>query len=387
MSEPGSDLKPMSFPTEVLSRISPELSLQRHLAIGLRPNLRKFEEFRSVEIGEGGLSRYSDGEFVRDSQVLGSSVVKSGRTTAICTITGGIIEEDLPAEKINEDAEAVNAVFASNSGKDDDDEEEDILSQFAPIYPVVEVERGRVGNPTNEEMILSQKLYEVFLHSGIISEDSLKVDVGLRSVDANGEAKVFYKDDKELSEFNFTPKRAWKYVLYANIKVFSRTGPLFDLVWAAVVSALKTTKLPRAHIDENAADVKIPVKMHGKFSTVREQYQIICDPINYTPLELNEDAIGFTSSFGVVDLDEESVETVPDQDRMQVDGEGQKSVLLCDLEGEEEEFSANKLISVTVAKDQQLKALSIIGEVSLPDLEKSITLAQERSKLLLSRLQ
>ncbi|CCH42347.1 Polyribonucleotide nucleotidyltransferase [Wickerhamomyces ciferrii] len=374
------EFKPMSFPPAVVARISPELSLQRHLAIGIRPNLRKFEEFRNIEFNDGGLSRYGSDDQIKNTSVLGSSVLKSGNTTVITTITAGIIEEDLPAHEINDDAAAVNAVFAKDKT---DDSNNDIpksqLDEYESIYPVVEVERGRVGAPTDEEMILSQKLYETFLHSKILSKDSLKVKVGLRSIDSQGKVDIYYKDDDDDSEdFGLGPKRSWKFVLYAKVKVFSRSGPLFDLVWASVLSALQNTKLPRAHIDENAADIKIPVKMRGNHGTIREQYQIICDAISRDPLKLNNEAIGISSNFGIIDIDEESIQTLQNEDSMEIDS---KSILLTDIEGEEEEISSKKTISIVSDRDSKnLKSLTIIGNVSNDQLRKSFELTKFRFK-------
>jgi exosome complex component RRP43 len=295
----------------------------------------------------------------------------------ICTISGGIVEEDLPAELINEDAAAVNAVFAKESTPNE--LAKNTLDSAASVYPVVEVERGRVGAPTDEEMILSQRLYETVLHSGILDKDSLKVKVGLRSLNDKGEEMITYLDEDD--EFGLGPKRSWRYVLYAKLKVFSRSGPLFDLVWCSLINALKDTKLPKAFIDENAADIKIPVKIRGNFGTIREQYQITCDPIENDILLLNQEAIGFASNFGIVDVDDESRETVDDEDKMELDS---SSVLLIDIEGEEEETTAQKTISIVVdANGDNLKSATLIGAVDSQKLKQAIQLAKLRSKNLL----
>ena len=44
------ELKQVTFSPEVLARIAPDVSLQRHLALGVRPNLRNFTEFKPVEV-------------------------------------------------------------------------------------------------------------------------------------------------------------------------------------------------------------------------------------------------------------------------------------------------------------------------------------------------
>lgn len=374
MAEEEQNIAPIAFPPAVLARISPELSLQRHLAIGIRPNLRTFEEFRPILISDGGLSRYSKDE-IKDSSILGSSVLKSGNTTVITTINASIIEEDLPAENINEDAAAVNAVFAQE--KEEEEIKEGSLRDSASIYPIVEVERGRVGPPTDEEMILSQKLYNTFLHSGILNKEALKVNVGLRSINSKGEVDIYYSDPNDKHSLEVTPRRSWSFVLYAKIKVFNRSGPLFDLIWASLISALENTKLPKTYIDENAINIKIPVKLHNNAGTIREQYQITCDPIENYKLQLNEESIGYSSNYGVIDINEESFETVEIQDKMEID---KKSILLTDIEGEEEENTVKKTISMIVDKSNNLKSLTLIGGIDRDQLRKSISLSKIRSK-------
>ena len=96
-------------------------------------------------------------------------------------------------------------------------------------------------------------------------------------------------------------------------------------------------------------------------------------------MKLVKESIGFSSNFGVVDLDEESIQTVEDEDTMDIDT---KSVLLTDIEGEEEEISAKKTISVIVdEKGNNLKSLTIIGDVNSDQLRRSIELAKVRSKV------
>lgn len=135
------ELKQVTFSPEVLARIAPDVSLQRHLALGVRPNLRNFTEFKPVEVSNS--TQFQD----NNDNVFSSSVVKSGSTTIINTITLGIVEN-----------------FNSNE------------SEYATIYPCVEILRGRLGAPTDEEMILSQDLFETLYHNKIIPSTSLKIN-------------------------------------------------------------------------------------------------------------------------------------------------------------------------------------------------------------------
>lgn len=92
------DIHPIVFPPEVLARISPDISLQRHLSLETRPCSRGFEEFRDVAINDGNISRYSTNcQNATTNNIIGSSLLRSGKTFVITSITGGIIEETLPA--------------------------------------------------------------------------------------------------------------------------------------------------------------------------------------------------------------------------------------------------------------------------------------------------
>ncbi|CAK7901460.1 exosome complex component Rrp43p [[Candida] anglica] len=317
----------MAFPPDVLARIAPDVSLQRHLAIGLRPSLRGFNEFKPVEISEGGLN--ASGQ----NTVAGSAIVKSGDTRVVCGITLGVVEENTVDQLLEN--EATNQ------------ETDGSLSNYTSVYPVVEIARGRSGAPTDEEMILSQKLYETILHNRLVHQDDLKIIVGT-SVDG----EVIYPDssspllDSDLGELISKPKKNWSYVLYAHIKVFSRAGPLFDLCYSALVNALQNTRLPRAFVDDKATDIKIPVRSRGNFGHLKESYNLLLDQTISASLPVHGRLS--SSSFGVVSYEaEDSNEPV--------------SILLADLEGEAEESCAESKINVIASNDGELRHVSIVG--------------------------
>lgn len=361
-------IKPVSFPPEVLARLSPELSLQRHISLGLRPCLRSFEEFRNIEIEDGNLSRYSNlSKDNTSNNILGSNILRCGQTFVITTITGGILEEILPTDEIIEN-ELINITKVKNK-----------LENFRSVYPVVNIERGRVGVATDEEMIISQKLYDTILHSNMIPKSSLDVVCGIRTTDEAGKPIILYSDQNDdtlISDFNLT--RKWSYVLYAKIQVFSRNGPLFDLCWNSLVYALRTVKLPRAFIDERATDFKIPIRTRGRSTIIRATHDIFCDTTKEIPLILNEENVGYASNFGVIDIDPES-QLVAEESKINNTG----TVLLADLETEAEETSILSTLSLITGKDGNLKNLSIVGagsKITPSMISKSWCLAGERTK-------
>lgn len=373
------EVHPVNFPPQVLARISPELSLQRHLSLGIRPSLKRFDEFRDVHIEENTLSRYKLGDSAGEdatNSVLGSNVLKSGKTFVITSITGGIVEETLPVESEDPGEQELEKLT----------QRRDEVSKFAPVYPLVEIERGRVGAPTDEEMTISQKLHDYTLHSGLIPKSSLKVQCGVRTTEESGESKVQYPDeDSNASKSVRTlSQRKWSYVLYAKIVVFSRTGPVFDLCWNSLMYALQDTRLPRAFIDERATDLKMTIRTRGRSASVRETYEILCDPKRSIPLNISSENIGYSSSFGVIDLDSEMA---LDQEDHDMEKEERSPILLADLDTEAEEACIKSTICIITGSNGDLKNVDVLGggaKVTPAILRRAITMAQQRAKNLKS---
>ncbi|AET41429.1 exosome non-catalytic core subunit RRP43 Ecym_8138 [Eremothecium cymbalariae DBVPG len=378
------EFTPIVFPPRVLARISPELSLQRHLSLGVRPCLRAFEEFREVETSDGNLSRYSPKcNNTNSNNILGSNVLKSGSTIVITSITGGIVEDTLSSNELQED-DGFEPKESSMGTYD--------KSDFATVYPVVDIERGRVGLPTDEEMIISQMLHDDIRSSGIIPKKALEVICGIRTTDRDGKPAILYPDSDDMESadlikiLSYKQTRKWNYCLYAKIKVFSRDGPLYELCWNSLMYALQTVQLPRAFVDERATDLKIPVRTRGRTATIRETYDLLCDPDQSVQLSLNKSNIAYASRCGVIDVDPD-VQLPEDDDQMELDR--QNTILVADLQGEAEETSITSTISVITDADGSFKSVTLIGGTSnvSPEIIKSaFRLAKKRSQDLASKI-
>lgn len=344
----------IAFPPSVLARILPELTLQRHLASGIRPCYREFTEFRDVVASKGNLGN------VGTDNVIGSSVVKHGNTHVFCGITLGISEVNNPEDEITT--------------------EEMESSKYTSVYPVVEVARGRQGAPSDEEQILSQKLYNHVYHLRILAYSALEITPGYQIKDeTSGDVSIIYPDDKLLSEDELTSlsttvnvsKKQYQFVLYAHVKVFSRDGPLFDVVSHALLSALQDVSLPRVYLADSGVDanVRVPVRSRGNFGHLNQLSSVFCVDTNKEiarPLQLEDENLGVSSSFGLVELDDA----------------GGQVALLADLEGEAEEACCESKINI-VASKKSLKHVSLAGggaNVTLEVLKKAISLAEERAK-------
>lgn len=339
------------FPPEVLSRIAPDILLQRHLAQGLRPSLRAFDEFRPFDASPGTFNE------VGTNSVIGLATVRNGEAFAFCGITLGVVETSKPPEFLASDLNE---------------------KSFASIFPVVEISRGRTGAPTDEEMILSQTLHDTIFHLNLIPLLLLTVSPGYQIVEEGAAPTVLYPEEvsgvEDLENFqrlNLT-KKSFRYVLYAHIKVFSRSGPLFDLVHYATVEALKNVTLPRVYLADSGIDpnVRIPIRSRGNFGHLSQtENRFFID--NRTglglALKLSSDP-ALSSSFGVVEYENVDQNTV--------------SALLADLEGESEEYCSESRINV-VATNDKLKHVSIVGggaNITIDTIKDALAKAKSRAQ-------
>lgn len=337
----------ISFPPSVLDRLAPDISLQRHLNLGLRPCLRNFNEFKPLDVSTGNLQE------LEGNSTVGSSIVKNGNTTVICGITLGVIETPK------------SSIFESTDSE----------ASYTSVYPVVEISRGRSGAPTDEEMILSQKLYETILHSKIITTKSLEANPGMAIANDDGNLEIIYPGSEETSEI-FNNIKCYSFVLYAHLKVFSRSGPLFDVCHTSLINALKNTKLPKVYVQDSFNNIKVPIRSRGNFGHLSKSNDVLIDgneSLMYD-LPLNHDQIGFASSFGIIELESNST------NNMDVDS---KSVILADLEGDSEESECLSKANIIINKDNShMKHVSIIGggaNVDIETIKKCIQIAKLRS--------
>lgn len=336
----------ISFPPQVLARIAPEISLQRHLAIGLRPNLRNFTEFRNIHISD---SPQSPLDSETNSNVIASSVAKAGNTTVINTFTIGISE--------------------TNSS-----------DEYASVYPVVEIARGRSGEPADEEQILSQQLNEAIYHAKLIPNGSLNIRCGLH-VDQNS---VVYPDTNPdeytlASEAaSIVPSKKLQYVLLVHCKVLSRqasTSALFDLLYEGIVHTLLKVLLPRVYM-ELSLNAKISVRSRssgkrGMIGAAANNYSLDMLVNNRIPLELAGSSglaacAGHSSNFGVISLHNQ-----PEP----------RLVLLCDIEGEAEESAVLLRILITANDKGILRKVSLAADQALPISLECLRTAVDIAKL------
>ncbi|KAI0784898.1 ribosomal protein S5 domain 2-like protein [Abortiporus biennis] len=197
-------------------RLHPKVYLERFLAEKIRPDGREFDEWRDISVNVGSISTAE-----------GSSLVRLGDTTIVCGVKAEIAEPELDRPE--------HGFLVPNI---------DLPAICSPKF--------KPGPPTEEAQVLSDRLNEALISSGLISTTSLCIERG---------------------------KSVW--VLYVDATCINYDGNAFDAALLAMVAALKNTQLPKAIFDEDTN-------------------KTLCTRKTMIPLELNH-KLPLSFTFGVFD--------------------------------------------------------------------------------------
>ena len=401
MNEKETKLTALSMKPSKLAVVAPDVALEKYIQIGLRPSLRKFDEFRPVEASSAGLNTYSKEKRINNhSKIIGSSVVKCGPTIVVCSVSAGIVED---SQELTNDyrLKLDKGIIDAEKDESKNTREED-RSENASVYTVVEVSKGRNGPPLPQEMSVSQSLYETILHSGLIKKSSLKVKLGLKSKDENGKSQIIRGGENDELLKEFTPSKNFSYVLYSRIQVYSPTGSLFDLCLISLLKALKNTKIPEVYMNEKNTDARFSstaAKRRNRdntnsgastFGSNLEEYDLLCDPENVHSLKLQRENIFWPSTFGVVSEGGSAHCEDEEGDQNMTQDKSSSSILLADPEGTAEE-DATKKIRVLPNEQGNLYGIQITGglkvsKITKYDIKRAIELSQIRAQVELTNL-
>lgn len=221
----------LSFPRETFAKLSPHPYLLAHLqpqppnpATSTRANGRSPSEFRPPHINNGSLTHAE-----------GSAVVRVGDTTVVCGVRGEILlASDATGYRVDRPSTTRN--FSNNEAKDLD-----------LLVPNIELATGcspafLPGQPPSAlAQSLSTRLYSLLHSSNLVNSDDLKI--WYQPPDMSGSGEDGMEDDVAEPEV----KAFW--TLYIDILVISLDGNPFDAAWAAILSALRDVRLPKAYWD------------------------------------------------------------------------------------------------------------------------------------------
>ncbi|MCJ1475539.1 hypothetical protein MMC13_004202 [Lambiella insularis] len=272
--------QPLSFPPLTYAKLSPGPFLLAHLLAPtpLRPNARPPHAFRPLTAHAGSLAH-----------AHGSAVVRIGDTAVVCGVrgeillasdTGGYRPSDAEPQADREDAQAVSKAKAKANS------DTAALAALDLLVPNIELATGCSpahlpgAAPSALAQSLSQRVLSLLLISHLVPFEQLQIRPPLPPPStSNDQPSTSPNDPPPLT----APKAFW--TLYIDILILSLDGAPFDAAWAAVLAALRDTRLPRAWWDEDAE-------------------QVLCSPLRAEGLPLGVRGWPVASSFAVLEEEE-----------------------------------------------------------------------------------
>ncbi|KAI0162185.1 exosome complex exonuclease RRP43 [Xylariaceae sp. FL1272] len=169
----------------------------------------------------------------------GSAVVRQGDTTVICGVRGEtLLTSQIPNYR--------TSLFGGDTTGTTDE-----LRDYDLLVPNIELATGCAPEflpgvpPTTLAQTLSTRVYSLLHSSGILHVEDLRI---YNQIEASTETTD--DDDMQDADADVPTKEVKAYwVLYIDLLFVSLDGNPFDAAWAAVLAALRQTKLPHAYWD------------------------------------------------------------------------------------------------------------------------------------------
>jgi exosome complex component RRP43 len=202
-----------TFPPEVFALFDPPAYLHQHLLKDTRPSTRAPSAFPPPIVNASPLTHS-----------FGSCVARSGDTSAVAGVRAEILDvKNIP-----------------NPPADDADDV-DKIRQLGLLVPNVEFATGSGkkflpgGAPGTLAQAVTWKVLDLLLQLDMIDLRELEI----RSLD-----KSSMDSGSDLDQSQPSEKVIAYWTLYLDITLISYTGSLMPTIWAALLGALRTTKLP-----------------------------------------------------------------------------------------------------------------------------------------------
>lgn len=219
----------LSFPRATFAKLSPHPFLLANLnptssdTPPTRTNGRAPHQARAPQVNVSSLSH-----------AHGSAVVRVGDTTVICGVRG----EALPVSSIPQYRPRPS--HEEREGNGNEEEEAEQLRAYDLLVPNIELATGCAPQflpgvpPTTAAQTLSTRVYELLHTCHVLRERDLRIwytpPEGMEDDDTRAEVMAYW-------------------TLYIDLLFISFDGNPFDAAWAAVLAALRDTKLPTAWWD------------------------------------------------------------------------------------------------------------------------------------------
>lgn len=351
----------LALPPSQFARLQPHAYLLAHLSPpttsnqpSIRANGRSPLQFRVTLANAGSLTHTN-----------GSAVVRVGDTAAVCGVRAEILHTDdiaswsvsrlaTAGEGNNKRRKLADTNQKPNQESDDDVEEEDEneeededeshIQDHNLLVPNLSLSTGCAPGflpsapPSALSQSLSHQILSLLHSSRLVRAEDLRIwyqppDLGAEDLERHNESEQMDVDEEQGAGKNREIKAFW--VLYIDIMIISLAGNPFDAAWAAVVAALRDTKLPRAWWDE-------------------DNEMVLCSEAVSEAKKLSLRGMPVASSFAVFEADAAAgwrAVVIPDAEEEQKIEEGkrkglQRRWILADPDGYEEGLTQERVCFV-----------------------------------------
>ncbi|KAL1993765.1 hypothetical protein VTN49DRAFT_2434 [Thermomyces lanuginosus] len=350
----------LSLPPSQFARLQPHAYLLAHLSppassnqSPIRANGRKPLEFRPFSVNAGSLTNTN-----------GSAVVRIGDTVAVCGVRADILQtSDIPSWGVSSSSTARKRRRTQGSDENEDDDDSEI-QDFNLLVPNLSLSTGCAPGfipgapPSALAQSLSHKLLSLLHTSRLVRGEDLRIWYQPPDLDAIEREKA-EEDRMQTEEEDSAPGRPKPeirgfWVLYIDVMMISLAGNALDAAWAAVVAALRDTKLPKAWWDT-------------------DNEMILCSDEVSEARTLNLRGIPVASSYSVFEADAAAswrATVIPEAGSEKNSGSAKSERwILADPDGFEESLCEER-VSIVVGEDlerSQAKIISIekVGGISI----------------------
>ncbi|RAH66784.1 3' exoribonuclease family protein [Aspergillus aculeatinus CBS 121060] len=241
----------LTLPPSQFARLQPHAYLLAHLSPpaasnqpSLRANGRQPAQFRPTSANTGSLTHTN-----------GSAVVRVGDTTAVCGVRAELLPtSDIASWSVSHASSGAKHRQNTTKNDADADADESQIQDLNLLVPNLSLSTGCAPGfvpgapPSALAQSLSHQILGLLHSTRLVRAEDLRVwyqvpsfgGDGDMDVDADDEGQKKKNDGKEIKAF---------WVLYIDIMIISLAGNAFDAAWAAVLAALRDTRLPRAWWD------------------------------------------------------------------------------------------------------------------------------------------
>lgn len=241
----------LTFPRTTFAKLSPQPFLLANLnpadpssVAPTRTNGRSPSQSRVPRVSTSSLSH-----------AHGSAVVRTGDTTVICGVRGEILPvTGIPQYRPRTTTPGDDDGSNNNRGVGGGGRGRGELREYDLLVPNIELATGAApqllpgGPPSTLAQTLSTRVYELVHSCGLVDVEELKVwyHPPKDTEGGDGDEKM-EGEGEDVGEAEPELKAYW--TLYIDLLFVSLDGNPFDAAWAAVVAALRDTKLPVAKWD------------------------------------------------------------------------------------------------------------------------------------------